>query len=372
MKKAIITDWLDKYGGAERVVTAICEVIDFDYYYAYINKMDPDKQILTFGNKKVDIIQSNWFKNFKPFFRFMMPLFPAVVSTFNRQTKKNQVGLVVSSSWVLSKGYRVGKEKHVCYLQARNFKYVWEEADMYFRGPLKLLSFLKKPLQRFDVRAAANPDILISNSLFVKNWVKEKYNRDSHVIYPPVEVDDFFISDTRDDYFITVGRLEPYKRFDLIVDAFKKNGKRLLVVGDGSVLPKLKKNAGDNIEFLGFKNKSEIKHLLSKARAFVYAGVEDFGIAVVEALASGTPVIAFSGGASKEIIEDQRTGVLYNEQNVTALVDAVNHFETVEENFEAAEIRNKALKFSKQRFQREFLGLINATISNEQKICTAN
>lgn len=359
MKKALITDWLDKYGGAERVVTAICEILDFDYYYAYFNVMKPETQKITFAHKDVQVISSNTFKYCKPFFRMLMPVFPAIVEQFNRETRKNKVDLVISSSWVLSKGYRVGNEKHICYLQARNFKYVWEESHMYFKGIFKMLSFIKKPLQRFDVRKAQNPDILIANSIFVKNWVKEKYNRDAIVIYPPVDVEDFYLAEQKEDYYITVGRLEPYKRFDLVVEAFTRMGKKLKVVGDGLVLPELKKMAGDNIEFLGYKTKDEIKHLLSAAKGFVYAGVEDFGIAVVEALASGTPVIAFKGGAVEEIIEDGKAGVLYEQQTAASLVEAIENFESRSHLFDPSALRKSSFRFSKKRFQDEFLLIVN-------------
>ena len=285
-----------------------------------------------------------------------MPFFPVFVKRFNKQTKNNKIDLVISSSWALSKSYRIGNEIHISYLQARNFKYVWEEADKYFRGPLKFLSFLKPLLQQFDLNGGSNPDYLIANSHFVKNWVKEKYGRDSVVIYPPVEVEDFYTSKEKEDYYITVGRLEPYKRFDIIVDAFAKNGKKLIVVGDGSEIKGLKRRATENIIFVGYKAKSEIKTLLSKAQAFVFAGVEDFGIALVEALASGTPVIAYKGGASEELITEGN-GILYDEQSVDSLNESLDQFDL--STYNELQIRASAMKFSKERFQEEFSALIN-------------
>lgn len=359
MKTAFITDWLDKYGGAERVVTAINEIYKFDYYYAYVNKMSPELQKRTFGGRDVMVESSNIMSLFKYKFRALMPLFPQIIKAFNQQTKNNTIDLVISSSWAMSKGYRSGNEIHVCYLQARNFKYVWEEADLYFKGPLKLFSFVKGFLQRFDVASAQNPNYLISNSIFVQNWVKEKYKRESVVIYPPVEVEDFCISDITEDYYITVGRLEPYKRFDIVIEAFSLSKKKLIVVGDGTQLAYLKSIAGENIEFVGYLDKREICQYLSKAKGFVYGGVEDFGIAIVEAHACGVPVIAFKGGASSEIIS-ANNGLCYNEQNPKSLNEKIDVFENQFHIYNKNEIRKSSFRFSKKRFQNELKSFISS------------
>jgi glycosyltransferase involved in cell wall biosynthesis len=363
MKRAFITDWLDKYGGAERVVTAINEIYEFDYYYAYVNKMAPETQKKTFGGRDVNVTTSNVMSLFKYKFRVLMPFFPYIIRKFNKQTSKNTVDLVISSSWAMSKGYRSGKEVHVCYLQARNFKYVWEEADLYFKGPLKMFSFLKSYLQKFDLKSSVNPNYLISNSVFVQNWVKEKYKRDSIVIYPPVEVEDFYISDLTEDYYITVGRLEPYKRFDVVVEAFTQSKKKLIVIGDGTQLSYLKSIAGENIEFLGYLDKKEICDYLSKAKAFVYGGIEDFGIAIVEAHAAGIPVIAFNGGASNEIV-NSINGLCYNEQNPISLNKEIVLFENQIHIYDKTKIRESSFKFSKKRFQKEIKMYIDSLEMN--------
>jgi glycosyltransferase involved in cell wall biosynthesis len=352
MKSAFITDWLDKYGGAERVVTAINEIYQFDYYYAYVNKMSPQLQNKTFGNRDVKVLSSNLMTLFKFKFRFLMPLFPYIIKIFNYKTRHNLVDLVISSSWTMSKGYRSGNELHICYLQSRNFKYIWEESYLYFKGPLKFFSFFKGYLQQSDIKSANNPDYLISNSIFVKNWVKEKYKRDSVVIYPPVDVEDFYISDTSEEYYITVGRLEPYKRFDIIVKAFTTNKKKLIVIGDGTELNYLKSIAGSNIEFKGYLDKENIKNYLSKSKAFVFAGVEDFGIVIIEAHASGIPSIVFKGGASNEII-NEINGLCYETQSVDSLNKKIVDFENNLINYDKHKIRETSQKFSKERFKYE-------------------
>jgi glycosyltransferase involved in cell wall biosynthesis len=366
MKSAFITDWLEKYGGAERVVTAINEIYKFDYYYAYVNKMDKATQVLTFGGRDVSVIESKILSLFKYKFRIFLPFFPSIVKAFNNQTKENRVDLVISSSWALSKGYRVGNEIHVSYLQARNFKYVWDESDLYFKGIVKAFSFLKHTLQQFDLKSAQNPDYLISNSHFVKKWVKDKYGRESIVIYPPVEVEDFGISDEKGDYFIIVGRIEQYKRFDIVINAFNENGKKLIVIGDGTQLNYLKSLAKENIEFLGFQKKDIIKTYLSKSRAFVYAGVEDFGIALVEAHASGVPVIAYQGGAAIEIISESN-GLCYEKQTSEALNQAIVEFVKREKIYNKELIRSSSFKFSKARFQLEFKQYVDSIVSIKKK-----
>jgi len=358
MKKAIIHDWLDLYGGAERILTAISEVYDFDYYYAYVNKMSDADLKRAFAGKKVIVEDSKFLRPVRPFFRYLMPIFPFIVKSFNKQTKSNKVDLVLSSSWILSKGYRIGNEIHICYMHSRNFKYVWDEAYLYFRGPFKALSFLKKPLQKFDIKSAQVPDHLITNSKFVQSWVKEKYNRESTVIYPPVEVDDFYISDQKEDYYITVGRIVKCKRFEIIVKAFKENGKQLIIVGDGPARKNLEKTASQNIHFVGYKTKEQLKGLLAKANAFVFAAEEDFGIAIVEALAAGLPVIAYKGGASEELI-NSKTGVLYDHQNHEELNYAIESYCIKKDMFDSEYIRGTALKFSKARFKEEISNYIN-------------
>lgn len=359
MKKALISDWFDKFGGAEKVVQAICEVQEFDQYFAYIDLMPAEVKEKVFG-KNVPVKTGSILKRMGSRFRMLMPIFPMVVQELNSRSENEKCDLIISSSWALSKGFKIPGAKHICYLQARNFKYVWDEAHLYFTGPLKTLSFIKPYLRKFDIKSAQNPDLLISNSNFVREWTRQHYNRDSVVIYPPVEVEDFYISSTKEEeYYITIGRLEPYKRFDIIIDAFSRNGKKLLVLGSGSQSEKLKKKATSNIEFLGFKTKDEVKNLLSKAQAFVYAGVEDFGIVYAEALASGVPVIAYNGGAVPEIVSNMEDGILFNAQNPDAVNQAIASFETNKSNFIAETIKAKANRFSKKRFQAEFTELVN-------------
>ncbi len=358
MKKVLISDWLEKFGGAEKVVQAICEIYKFDQYYAYIDLMPPSVKGKVFGSN-ILINESKILKPFGKKFRILSPFFPFIVRNLNYKSRKCTFDLIISSSWALSKGFKINGTKHICYLQARNFKYVWDEADLYYTGIFRLFAFTKYYFRKFDIKSAQNPDVLISNSKFVQDWSKRHYDRESIVIYPPVEVEDFFISEEKEDYYITIGRLEPYKRFDIIIDAFNRNKKKLLVIGSGGQLDKLKLKAHENISFLGFQDKKEIKNLLTKAKAFVYAGVEDFGIVYVEALASGIPVIAFNGGAVPEIVMNDRDGILYNSQTQDSLNEAIEKYEKNVNQFDPVGLKERANRFSKKRFQSQFQDVVN-------------
>jgi glycosyltransferase involved in cell wall biosynthesis len=180
------------------------------------------------------------------------------------------------------------------------------------------------------------------------------YRRAADVIYPPVDVERFVALSPREDYYITVSRLVPYKRVDLLVRAFSQLGRRLVVVGDGPEMSRLKTIAGDNVRLVGWQSNESVRELLGRARAFVYAAEEDFGIAPVEAQAAGCPVIAFGRGGVEEIIQDGRTGILFPEQTTESLADAVLRFEESPARFHVPDLQANALRFSRERFQSEF------------------
>lgn len=365
MKIALVHDWLDKYGGAERVVTCIDQMIEIDYYFTYADVMSDKDKLRMFNGRIPEIKTSQMMKRLGRYFRNALPFFPAVVKSFNKELKKHDsVDLIISSSWSLSKGVRLGSAKHICYLQARNLKYVWEEYDNYFKGSIgKALTPMRKGIQRFDIKMANNPDWLISNSIFVQKWVKKHYKLESTVIYPPVNVERFTlrtanISDA--SYYVTVGRLVPYKRMDIIIQAFVLNKKKLIVIGDGTDRLKLEEIAkkSPNISFTGFLSTEEIDKYIGNSKAFIFASLEDFGIAPVEAQACGTPVIAYGKGGSLETVVENKTGVFFYEQNAAAINDAINKFEKISTVFDIELIAQNSQKFSVQNFKKEFSNFI--------------
>lgn len=348
MKKALAVDWLDKYAGSERTIKSLESTFDFDKCYTLVNIMSTDDLRLIFKDKNI-AIKNSGLQFFGKYFRYFLILFPYFTAKIKID---NDIDLLISSSHAIAKSVN-SKCLHISYFQARNLKYIWEEQDLYFKGLKKIFKVFIPYLQKFDLAGSAKPDYIIANSHFVKDWIFKTYKRDSEVIYPPVDVEDFLLSLDKSDYYVTVGRLEPYKRFDIIVQAFSITGKKLIIIGDGSEKNYLQSIASVNIEFTSYLQKADIINYVSKAKALVFAGVEDFGIAPVEAQACGTPVICLGQGGTKETVLDGITGVHFANQTVEDLLKAIAYFEQNQDKFQPSLIRNNALQFSRERFEKE-------------------
>jgi len=350
MKKVLVVDWLDKYTGSERVVKALYNVFKFEECYTLVNIMSTHDLRKIFGDN-IPPIKSTKLSFFGKRFRYLLPLFPYFIKTIRPDPDTD---LIISSSHAVAKYVTTDNALHISYFQARNLKYIWDEQDLYFNGIKKLFKIFIPYLQKFDLEASKNPDYIIANSRFVQQWIKDTYNRASTVIYPPVEVENFVFQPKKGEYYVTVGRLEPYKRFDIVIKAFNRlRDKKLIVIGDGSQREYLKSISEGNIIFTGFLDQREVSNYISKAKAFIFAAVEDFGIAPVEAQACGTPVICLGKGGTKETVIDMETGVYFMEQNVESLIDAINKFENNIGVFDPKRIRENALRFSRERFEKE-------------------
>ena len=358
MKKILIVDWLDKYGGAERVLTVLNKQFDFDKCFTLINIMSSNDLDRVFNGKKIKIVESN-LRLVKSGFRYLFFLFPFFISKFKSDDTN---ALIISSSFSVAKGFKKqSNQTHICYYQARNQRYIWDTENIYFSWWQKtLLAPLFFLLRKIDIKHSARPDYIIANSLFVKDWIKKNYNVESSVIYPPVDTKLFKFQKNKQDYFITTARLEPYKRVDLLVKAFNKTGDILYVVGDGSMKKRLRKTAKQNIKFFDFLEPKEVMELVSKAKAFVHAGIEDFGIAPVEAQSCGTPVIAYNLGGLSETVIDGKTGILFNFQTTDAILDALKRFKKTK--FNLRKISEHAEQFSEERFAQNFQNFIDLKI----------
>ena len=358
MKKILVVDWLDKYGGAERVLTVLNKQFDFDQCFTLVNAMSKQDLKKVFSNKKIQIVESK-LRFIKSSFRYLFFLFPLLISRFKPDKK---VKLIVSSSFSVAKGFKKkAHQLHICYYQARNQRYIWDKEDIYFSSWQKfVLAPLLYVLRSIDIRHSKRPDFIIANSFFIKNWIKETYNIDSTVIYPPVDTELFKLEKNKEDYFITTARLEPYKRVDLIVNAFNKTQETLYVVGDGSMKKRLRKIANQNIRFFDFLEPKQVMQLVGKAKAFVHAGIEDFGIAPVEAQSCGTPVIAYNMGGLSETIIDNKTGILFNDQSINAILNAIKRFKITE--FDYTYISRHASKFSEENFAKNIQDYIDSKI----------
>ena len=359
MKKVLVVDWLDKYGGAERVITSLCNTFNFKSCYTLVNIMKENDLEKTFIKGKIPIYET-WLKVANTKFRVFLPFFSYSI----RQIKiDKEVDVIISSSHAIAKGVKKSNKNqlHFSYFQARNLKYIWDDYKLYF-GKLWVFAYpLILLLRKLDVRDSKQPDYIISNSNFVKDWVKKIYNRDSVVIYPPVDLSNFKLEENKENHYVAVGRLEPYKRFDIIVQAFNKTNKKLIIVGDGSEINHLKKIANDNITFVGFLESKEVYGYISKAKAFVHAGVEDFGIAPIEAQSCGTPVIAYGFGGVLETIIENKTGIFFFEKNEKSLLKAIDKFEKIKFNYK--EIHQNAKRFNIERFKNEIQSFVEKKLT---------
>ena len=358
MKIAIVHDWLTIYGGAERALEQILECYPDADLFSLIDFVPKDHR----GFLKNKRVSTSFIQNL-PFaekhYRDYLPFMPLAVERFNLRG----YDLVISSSYAVAKGVITAPDQlHICYLQARNLRYAYEDRGLYQGN--KAIQFVQDyflhNIRLWDSIASKRPEITIANSQYVRNWHLKRHGVDSKIIYPPVNTEIFgkYFSDDYDGYYVTTSRFEPYKQIHLIVEAFAKLGKRLIVIGDGSQEAMLKSVATDNVEFIGYQDAEIIARVTSRAKAFVFAAQEEFGIAPVEAQACGTPVIAFGKGGGLETIrglESKRpTGVFFYEQTAEAIIDAVARFEKHQAEIDPVECRRNALRFSEEVFRHNF------------------
>jgi glycosyltransferase involved in cell wall biosynthesis len=218
-------------------------------------------------------------------------------------------------------------------------------------------------LRKWDLKSASNVDFFIANSHHIAEKIKRIYNRDSEVIYPPVDVDKFEVSEDKEDYYLTASRMVPYKRLDLVIEAFNEMpDKNLIVIGSGPEKEKLISKASANIKIIGHQDTDKLKVYMQKAKAFVFAAEEDFGIIVVEAMACGTPVIAWNYGGTCESVIDGKTGILFADQTKDSIIAAVKKFEGISFNFNPELIRNHSKKFSRAKFENNIKNFVDEEV----------
>jgi len=223
-------------------------------------------------------------------------------------------------------------------------------------GPLGRMIFagMVPRVREFDKESSRRVTEFIANSKFVANRIKNFYDRTAEVINPPVAIGNFELHQAKEDFYLSVGQLVPYKRIDIAVDAFNQLGLKLVVIGNGSELAALKRKAHSNIQFLGSQSFSVLKDHLQRCKAFVFPGIEDFGITPLEAQACGTPVIAFRGGGALETVVEHKTGLFFDEQTTESLIGAVETFQREADSFDAQRCRDNATRFSPECFRDNF------------------
>jgi glycosyltransferase involved in cell wall biosynthesis len=360
---AIVHDWLVTYAGSERVLEQLLAVCpDADLYAVVDFVPGPERGFLGGRVPRTTFVQRLPFA--RRAFRAYLPLMPLAVE----QLDLSGYDLVVSSSHAVAKGVLTGPDTlHVCYSHSP-LRYAWDLQHEYLResrlgwGPRGLaVRVLLQRLRAWDARSAAGVDQFVANSGFVARRIRKAYRRRARVIHPPVDVAAFTPSAAPGprDYYVTASRFVPYKRVPMIVEAFRAMpDRRLVVIGDGPQRDQVARAAGANVRLLGHVPQAELARWLAGARAFLFAAVEDFGIAPIEAQATGTPVIAFRGGALPETVPGLDAaapcGVLYDEQTPAGLADAIARFERAADRITAEACRANAERFAPECFRRAF------------------
>jgi glycosyltransferase involved in cell wall biosynthesis len=356
MKVAIIHDYLNQSGGAERVLESFMELFPDAPVYTIISDLPRMSSAIQAADVRHSFIQSIPFS--KKHYKKMLGLFPMAVEQFDLR----EYDLVLSSSSAFAKGViTYPHQLHICYCYTP-MRYVWDLYHQYIqedvRSPIYrfLLPFMLHRIRMWDQLNSQRVHHFIADSINVSNRIQNYYGRNSTVICPPVNFNQFNVADTLEDYFLIVSRLIPYKRISIAIEAFNKLKWPLVIIGDGYDRKRLEALAGPTIRFLGQQPDEVIVEYYSKCQAFILAGEEDFGITPLEAQASGRPVIAYRKGGALETVIERETGLFFEEQTADSLIEVLISFQNYE--FVPARIREHAFTFGKDRFKQEISAFI--------------
>ena len=385
MKVAIVHDYLNQFGGAERVLEALLKIFPQAHVYTLLYSKEKTRGLFGGNVYKTSFLDFDLVKrNHRPF----IPLMPLAIESMKVY---GDYDLVISATAGYSKGISIEHKSekkdnpyHIAYCYTP-LRYAWE-IDNYFRNPI-FKTFFRPAfdyLRKWDFQAAQKPQKILAVSKFIAGKIKNFYGREAKVVYPPVDYEKFYPDDSarsagavarqirtptsprsvgeRRSYYLAVGRLLHYKKFDLIVETFKKNNLSLKIVGSGPEGRSLKNQIANhkNIEFISGVSDEELHRLYHGAKAFLFPQVEDFGLVAAEAQACGTPVIAFRGGGALEIVEDGVTGIFFDKQTSPDLIRAVERFEMMD--WDRREISERSRKFSFEKFREGILSQIPQNI----------
>ena len=368
---AIVHEWFVNYAGSERVIEQILNLFPHADLFAVVDFLDNSKRGFI-QNKKVTttFIQNLPFAKTK--FRQYLPLMPLAIE----QLDLSAYDLIISSSHAVAKGVLTSPNQlHISYVHSP-IRYAWDLQHQYLKESNLEKGFkswiarwILHQIRLWDYRTANGVDLFIANSQFIARRIHKVYRRDAEVIYPPVDLQNYSLQPEKQNFYLTASRLVPYKRIDLIIEAFAQLGDRqLIVIGDGEQMAKIRAKAGRNVKFLGHREPEELREYMQNAKAFVFAAEEDFGITPVEAQACGTPVIAYGRGGVKESVigldSDRPTGVFFGSQTVESIRSAIFEFENLGDRISPIVCRENAMRFSTERFQREFLFFVKQAWEN--------
>lgn len=360
MKIAIVHDWLYTYAGAEKVLEQLVNLYPQADLYSVVDFLPPLERGFI-RNKPITttIVQKLPFASKR--FQAYLPLMPLAIE----QLDLSEYDLILSSSYAVAKGVISGPDQlHISYVHSP-MRYAWDLQHQYLRESglehgLRswLVRYALHKLRMWDVRTATGVDYFVANSRFIARRIRKAYRRDAEVIYPPVDVEYFSLAPDKEEFYLTASRMVPYKRIDLIVEAFgEMRQKRLVVIGSGPEFERIKSRATGNVKLIGYQSISTLRSYMQRAKAFIFAAKEDFGIVSVEAQACGTPVIAYGRGGAVETVRGLElpspTGILFDVQSCEAIRRAIDTFESNYEAFSPPEIRLHAEYFGESRFRDE-------------------
>lgn len=356
MKVAIVHDWLTGMRGGERCLEVFCEIFPQAHLYTLLYVPGSVSPLIEQMPIKTSFIQKLPFS--KKGYRKYLPLFPMAVEGFNLK----EYDLILSCSHCVAKGIIPSPEAlHISYLLTP-MRYAWDMYPEYFwENKSWMIPFFIHYLRMWDVTSSQRVDHFLCISRHVKNRIMKFYRREAEVIHPPVDISRFRVQNEKEDFFLIVSSFAPYKRIDLAVEAFNRLGFSLKVIGSGPQEKRLKSMARSNVEFLGWQPDEVVSDHYSRCRALIFPGEEDFGIVLLEAMASGRPVIAYGRGGALETIvpygqKDKAggnapTGLFFHEQNVDSLIEAIKQFEKIEMDFDPVAIRNHTLRWDREIFK---------------------
>lgn len=356
LRVALVHDWLTGMRGGEKCLEVICELFPDAPIYTLLHlkgAMSPvieSKEIHTSAVQRFPFVEQKY--------RMYLPVFPVAIESFDF----SGYDLLISTSHCVAKGAIPRSDAlHICYCFTP-MRYVYEMYNEYFgKGQAGIatrtaMSFIAPLLRWWDKKTANRVHHYVAISDHVRERIRRHYSREAEIVFPPVDTERFQLSLKDNGYYLIVSALVPYKRVDLAIQAFNKNGARLIVVGKGPDEAKLQRAANSTIEFVGWKNDDELTRLYAGCKALVFPGEEDFGIVPLEAMACGKPVIAFGKGGVLETVQDGISGVFFSKQSVEALENALTHAASM--HFDPQKIRDRALQFSRDIYKDKMKKLI--------------
>ncbi|GAB3329580.1 hypothetical protein GCM10027299_33150 [Larkinella ripae] len=365
-KIALVHEWLVTFAGSESVVEQILRLYPQSDLFTLVDFL-PDAQRPLIQNKTATTSFIQKLPWAKKKYRSYLPLMPMAVEQFDLSA----YDVVLSSSHAVAKGVLTGPNQvHICYCHSP-MRYAWDLYHQYLNeSGLKtglsgaVAKLILHYIRLWDYQSAQRVDYFVANSRYIARRIRKVYGRDADVIYPPVNTQQFALCQQKENYYLTASRMVPYKKINLIVEAFAAMpDKRLVVVGDGPDYEKIKRLATPNIELVGYQSNDALVSYMQKAKAFVFAAEEDFGITPVEAQACGTPVLAYGKGGVLESVVDQKTGLFFNQQRADSLIECVQRFDRSADRFDPVSIHQHAQGFSNENFRRAFEQYVTSKVT---------